>query len=65
MAAVDISPAAALHRRAPYSTATAVVYEGREISASQLSDTVKEFAAGLSEYGVRRGTGSPTSASTA
>ncbi|MDX3523645.1 long-chain fatty acid--CoA ligase [Streptomyces scabiei] len=55
MAAVDISPAAALHRRAPYATATAVVYEGREVSASQLSDTVKEFAAGLSEYGVRRG----------
>jgi fatty-acyl-CoA synthase len=55
MAAVDISPAAALHRRAPYSTAPAVVYEGREVSASHLSGTVKEFAAGLSEYGLRRG----------
>ncbi|WP_060882265.1 acyl-CoA synthetase [Streptomyces caniscabiei] len=55
MAAVDISPAAALHRRAPHPTPTAVVYEGREISAAQLDDTVGEFAAGLSEHGLRRG----------
>lgn len=54
MAAVDISPAAALHRRAPHPT-TAVVYEDREISAAELSDTVREFAAGLSERGLRRG----------
>ncbi|WP_327341721.1 long-chain fatty acid--CoA ligase [Streptomyces europaeiscabiei] len=55
MAAVDISPAAALHRRALYPTPSAVVYEGREISAAELSRTAGEFAAGLSEHGLRRG----------
>jgi fatty-acyl-CoA synthase len=55
MAAVDISPAAALHRRALHPTPSAVVYEGREISAEDLSGTVGEFAAGLSEHGLRRG----------
>ncbi|KUO15299.1 acyl-CoA synthetase [Streptomyces dysideae] len=55
MAAVDISPAAALHRRAQLPTASALVYEGREISAAQLSRTAAEFAAGLAEHGLRRG----------
>ncbi|MGW0707529.1 acyl-CoA synthetase [Streptomyces sp. NPDC002643] len=55
MAAVDISPAAALHRRAQYPTPTAVVYEGREHSAAQLSRTAIELAAGLAEQGLRRG----------
>ncbi|WP_159773716.1 acyl-CoA synthetase [Streptomyces sp. HM190] len=55
MAAVDISPAAALYRRAPYPGPTAVIYEGHEISATELSRTVREFAAGLSERGLRRG----------
>ncbi|MCL8013790.1 long-chain fatty acid--CoA ligase [Streptomyces sp. AS02] len=55
MAAVDISPAAALHRRALYPSSTAVVYEGREVTAAELGRTVAEFAAGLSERGLRRG----------
>ncbi|GAA3777376.1 long-chain fatty acid--CoA ligase [Streptomyces phyllanthi] len=55
MAAVDISPAAALYRRARVPTPTAVVYEGREISAEELGRTAGEFAAGLSERGLRRG----------
>ena len=54
MAAVDISPAAALRRRAQSPT-TAVVYEGREISATQLADTAAELALGLAENGLRRG----------
>ncbi|EKX61737.1 long-chain fatty acid--CoA ligase [Streptomyces ipomoeae] len=55
MAAVDISPAAALHRRAKYPTATALVYEGQEFSAAHLSRTAVELAAGLAEQGLRRG----------
>jgi acyl-CoA synthetase (AMP-forming)/AMP-acid ligase II len=54
MAAVDISPAAALRRRAQSPT-TAVVYEGREISGAQLADTTAELAAGLADSGLRRG----------
>ncbi|MFE3851755.1 long-chain fatty acid--CoA ligase [Streptomyces griseorubiginosus] len=55
MAAVDISPAAALHRRARYDTPVALVYEGQEFSAAQLSRTTVELAAGLAEQGLRRG----------
>ncbi|MFK4102888.1 long-chain fatty acid--CoA ligase [Streptomyces sp. NPDC019531] len=55
MAAVDISPASALYRRAQLPTASALVYESREISAAQLSRTAAEFAAGLAEHGLRRG----------
>jgi acyl-CoA synthetase (AMP-forming)/AMP-acid ligase II len=55
MAAVDISPAAALRRRAQSPTRTAVLYEGREISAGRLFATVDAFAAGLAETGLRRG----------
>ncbi|KUO17765.1 acyl-CoA synthetase [Streptomyces dysideae] len=55
MAAVDISPAAALHRRAKYPTPTALVYEGQEFSAADLSRTAVELAAGLAERGLRRG----------
>ncbi|MER6221801.1 acyl-CoA synthetase [Streptomyces sp. 900105755] len=55
MAAVDISPAAALHRRAQYPTACALVYEGHEISAAQLSRRSAEVAAGLAVRGLRRG----------
>ncbi|MEU2913975.1 long-chain fatty acid--CoA ligase [Streptomyces massasporeus] len=55
MAAVDISPAAALHRRAKYPTPIALVYEGQEFSAAQLSRTAIELAAGLAEQGLRRG----------
>jgi fatty-acyl-CoA synthase len=55
MAAVDISPAAALHRRARYSTPTALIYEGQEFSAAELSRTAAEVAAGLAEQGLRRG----------
>ncbi|KUO05196.1 acyl-CoA synthetase [Streptomyces caeruleatus] len=55
MAAVDISPATALHRRARSRTASALVYEGREISAAQLDDTAAAFAAALAEQGLRRG----------
>lgn len=54
MAAVDISPAAALRRRAQ-SPATAVVYEGRGFSGAQLAYTAAELAAGLAEKGLRRG----------
>ncbi|BBC31923.1 Fatty-acid--CoA ligase [Streptomyces graminofaciens] len=55
MAAVDISPAVALHRRAKYPTPTALVYEGQEFSAADLSRTAVELAAGLAEQGLRRG----------
>jgi acyl-CoA synthetase (AMP-forming)/AMP-acid ligase II len=55
MAAVDISPAAALHRRAKYPTPTALRYEGQEFSAARLSRTAVELAAGLAEQGLRRG----------
>ncbi|MFJ2605323.1 long-chain fatty acid--CoA ligase [Streptomyces sp. NPDC087425] len=55
MAAVDISPATALRRRASYPTPTALVYEGREFSAAQLSSEAGELAAGLAERGLRRG----------
>jgi fatty-acyl-CoA synthase len=55
MAAVDISPAAALYRRALYPGPAAVIYEGHEISAAELGRRVREFAAGLSERGLRRG----------
>ncbi|WP_326731650.1 long-chain fatty acid--CoA ligase [Streptomyces phaeochromogenes] len=56
MAAVDISPASALRRRAAYAPATtALVYEGRTLSARELSATVGSLAAGLTEHGVRRG----------
>ncbi|MPY55950.1 acyl-CoA synthetase [Streptomyces spongiae] len=55
MTVVDISPATALRRRAQYPTASALVYEGHEFSAAQLSRTVDEFAAGLAERGLRRG----------
>lgn len=55
MAAVDISPATALHRRARSSTAVALVYEGRDISAAELSRTASELAASFAERGVRRG----------
>ncbi|MBP5880658.1 long-chain fatty acid--CoA ligase [Streptomyces scabiei] len=55
MAAVDISPATALHRRAQHPGPPAVVYENREITAVELGATVGEFAAGLSEHGLRRG----------
>lgn len=56
MPAVDISPAAALHRRARYAPDTAaLVYEGREITAGELGRTVQELAAGLTEHGLRRG----------
>ncbi|MEW2396320.1 long-chain fatty acid--CoA ligase [Streptomyces sp. NPDC046862] len=55
MAAVDISPATALHRRARHPSPAAVVHEGREITAGELSRTVGAFAAGLSESGLRRG----------
>ncbi|MCL6737174.1 AMP-binding protein [Streptomyces neyagawaensis] len=55
MAAVDISPAAALHRRAKYPTPTALHYEGQEFSAARLSRTAVELAAGLAEQGLRRG----------
>ena len=56
MAAVDISPAAAVHRRARYApTVPALHYEGRDITAAELSTTVGEFAAGLAEHGLRRG----------
>ncbi|WP_327699141.1 acyl-CoA synthetase [Streptomyces sp. NBC_00459] len=54
MAAVDISPAAALRRRAQ-SPATAVVYEGREFSGAQLAYTAAKLADGLAEVGLRRG----------
>ncbi|MGC0416903.1 acyl-CoA synthetase [Embleya sp. AB8] len=56
MVAVDISPAAAVHRRARYMPdATALVYSGRDLAASELSRTVRELAAGLAEHGLRRG----------
>ncbi|WP_216587894.1 long-chain-fatty-acid--CoA ligase [Streptomyces brasiliscabiei] len=55
MAAVDISPAAALHRRAKYPTPTALVYQEQEFTAAQLSRTAVELAAGLAERGLRRG----------
>lgn len=55
MAAVDISPATALNRRARSRTADALVYEGREISAARLGDTAAGFAAALAEQGLRRG----------
>lgn len=56
MAAVDISPAIAVHRRAGYApTVPALHYEGRDISAAELSTNVGEFAAGLAEHGLRRG----------
>ncbi|WP_340377855.1 long-chain fatty acid--CoA ligase [Streptomyces sp. SS7] len=55
MVAVDISPAAALYRRALYPGPPAVIYEDREILADELGRTVSEFAAGLSERGLRRG----------
>ncbi|WP_416981137.1 acyl-CoA synthetase [Streptomyces sp. T028] len=55
MAAVDISPAAALRRRARFPTHTAVLYEGREISAGRLAATADELAAGLAGNGLRRG----------
>ncbi|GAV44030.1 long-chain-fatty-acid--CoA ligase FadD13 [Streptomyces acidiscabies] len=55
MVAVDISPATALCRRAQSPTPAALVYEGREISAAELSRTAAELAAGLAEHGVRRG----------
>ncbi|MGW0949555.1 acyl-CoA synthetase [Streptomyces sp. NPDC002623] len=56
MAAVDISPAAAVYRRAQYApTTTAVIYEGREISSARLGRTVAALAAGLAEHGLRRG----------
>lgn len=55
MAAVDISPAAALRRRSQLPTATAVIYEDQEVSAGELSRTAAEFAAGLAERGLRRG----------
>ncbi|WNZ07392.1 long-chain fatty acid--CoA ligase [Streptomyces sp. 11x1] len=55
MAAVDISPAAALHRRAQYTSPSALVYEDTEISAGRLSRTVTRFAAGLAANGLRSG----------
>lgn len=55
MAAVDISPAAALHRRAKYPTPTALLYEEQEFAAAQLSRTAVELATGLAEQGLRRG----------
>ncbi|PBC77075.1 fatty-acyl-CoA synthase [Streptomyces sp. TLI_235] len=56
MAAVDISPASAVHRRARYApAATAVVYEDYEISAGELSRRVFALAAGLAGEGLRRG----------
>ncbi|MEU2776927.1 long-chain fatty acid--CoA ligase [Streptomyces sp. NPDC007162] len=55
MAAVDISPTAALRRRSQLPTAPAVIYEGREVSAGELSRTAAELAAGLAERGLRRG----------
>lgn len=55
MATVDISPAAALYRRARLPTASALVYEGTEISATRLAGAAAELAAGLTEHGLRRG----------
>ncbi len=56
MVAVDISPAAAVHRRARYAPdATALVYEERRITAAELSGTVRRLAGGLAAGGVRRG----------
>jgi fatty-acyl-CoA synthase len=56
MTAVDISPTAAVLRRARYASATtAILYEGREISAAALGRAVGELAAGLAERGLRRG----------
>ncbi|MET8977081.1 long-chain fatty acid--CoA ligase [Streptomyces sp. NPDC004539] len=55
MAAVDISPATALCRRAQSPTPAALVYEGREISAAELAARSAEFATGLARHGLRRG----------
>jgi fatty-acyl-CoA synthase len=53
---VDISPAAAVRRRARYApAATAIVYEGRDVTAAELDLTVRRLAAGLAARGVRRG----------
>ena len=55
MAAVDISPATALRRRAQYPSARALVYEGTEFSAGRLARTAGDLAASLAEHGLRRG----------
>ncbi|MBA2949418.1 acyl-CoA synthetase [Streptomyces himalayensis] len=56
MAAVDISPASAVHRRARYAgSRSAIIYEGTEISAAALAATVRELATGLAARGLRRG----------
>ncbi|MEV6161944.1 long-chain-fatty-acid--CoA ligase [Streptomyces sp. NPDC052052] len=53
---VDISPAAAVQRRARYdSAAAALVYEGRTITAGALAATTAGLAAGLAALGLRRG----------
>ena len=53
---VDISPAAAVQRRARYdAAATALVYEGRTVTAGALATTVSRLAAGLAARGLRRG----------
>ncbi|MGW1086628.1 acyl-CoA synthetase [Streptomyces sp. NPDC002596] len=53
---VDISPAAAVQRRARYdSAAPALVYEDRTITAGELAATTSRLAAGLAARGLRRG----------
>ncbi|MFH8516072.1 long-chain fatty acid--CoA ligase [Streptomyces gelaticus] len=53
---VDISPAAAVQRRARYdAAAAALVYEGRTITAGTLATTVSRLAAGLAAQGLRHG----------
>ncbi|KPM50916.1 fatty-acid--CoA ligase [Frankia sp. R43] len=56
MNSVDISPAAALYRRARYAPgAAALHYEGRTTSAGDLARTVRQLAAGLARHGVPQG----------
>src|SRR5882757_8007834 len=56
MAAVDISPAAALQRRARYAPEVpALRYEGATLTAGELGDRVRRLATGLAGAGLRRG----------
>ncbi|EFC81957.1 long-chain fatty acid--CoA ligase [Parafrankia sp. EUN1f] len=55
MTAVDISPAAALYRRARYAPDTAALhYEGRTIAAGEVARTVRQLAAGLTRIGLAK-----------